>query len=164
MKIPVTLAAVILFFLVGDCRGEIFRYKDGSGQIHFVDDISRVPKRYRNQAENSTLQGNINVMDSARSRGDVAGKEPEQTRRNSEYSNGVVDVFVTSWCGYCKKMLRFLREKGIPFTSHDIEKESNAARTYRELGGTGVPVVRIGSHVVHGYNPEAVMEYYKKGK
>ena len=35
---------------------------------------------------------------------------------------------------------------------------------YRELKGRGVPVVRIGSHVVHGYSPEAVMAYYNGGK
>jgi hypothetical protein len=28
------------------------------------------------------------------------------------------------------------------------------------MGGGGVPVVRVGSNVVHGYNPDAVMSYF----
>jgi glutaredoxin len=96
--------------------------------------------------------------------GGVAANEPGQTVSKNTYAGADIEVFVTSWCGYCRKMLGFLREKGIPFTVHDIEKDSNAAQAYRELGGNGVPVLRIGSHVVHGYNPEAVMEYYNEGK
>jgi glutaredoxin len=96
--------------------------------------------------------------------GGVATNEPGQTVSKNTNARADIEVFVTSWCVYCRKMIGFLREKGIPFTAHDIEKDSNAARAYRELGGNGVPVVRIGSHVVHGYNPEAVMEYYNEGK
>jgi len=54
--------------------------------------------------------------------------------------------------------------EGIPYTAYDIEKDSAAAGTYRELGGRGVPVVRVGSHVIRGYSPEAVMSYYNGGK
>jgi len=96
--------------------------------------------------------------------GGVDGNEPGQTVSKNTNARADIEVFVTSWCGYCRKMLGFLQEKGIPFTVHDIEKDSNASRAYRELGGNGVPVVRVGSHVVHGYNPEAVMEYYNEGK
>ena len=39
-----------------------------------------------------------------------------------------------------------------------------AARAFRELGGRGVPVVRIGSNVVHGYNPEAILSYLEQNK
>jgi glutaredoxin len=94
----------------------------------------------------------------------VAGNEPGQTLSKNTHAGADIEVFVTSWCGYCRKMLGFLREKGIPFTVHDIEKDSSAAQAYRELGGNGVPVVRVGSHIVHGYNPDAVMEYYNERK
>jgi glutaredoxin len=82
----------------------------------------------------------------------------------AEVSSAGVEVYMTSWCGYCKKMVRFLNEKGIPYTAYDIEKDSAAARVHRELGGNGVPLVRVGSHVVHGYNPEAVLMYLNEGK
>lgn len=74
-----------------------------------------------------------------------------------------VELFVTSWCGYCRKMESFLIEKGIKFTKHDIEKDPSAAVEYRDLGARGVPVIRIGDNVIHGYNPAAVMRYLESG-
>ncbi|MDD2320486.1 MAG: glutaredoxin domain-containing protein [Geobacteraceae bacterium] len=70
-----------------------------------------------------------------------------------------VEMFVTSWCGYCKMMERVLDKKGIPYTTYDIEKDDTAARTYRKLGGRGVPLVRVGSKVVYGYDPDSVISY-----
>lgn len=157
------IVAVILLVAVGVCRAEVYRYTDSKGELHFVDDISKVPKKYRKQAENAEPQGNVSGMDAAPAspKKRTAQESPQQQSTPSGSAN--VEVFMTSWCGYCKKMVRFLNEKGIPYTAYDIEKDSAAARTYRELGGSGVPVVRIGSHVVHGYSPEAVMSYYNGG-
>lgn len=164
MKIPMAIVSVMLLLVVGDCWGEVYRYRDSGGELHFVDDISRVPKKYRNRVEPGGSQGTINVADRSPVSERVAGNESVQAGRTAAYTGADIEVFMTSWCGYCRKMVRFLREKGIPFTPRDIENDGAAARTYRELGGAGVPVVRIGSHVVHGYNPEAVMRYYNEGK
>jgi glutaredoxin len=163
MRIYAAVVVVILLIAVGVCRAEVYKYTDGKGELHFVDDISKVPKKYRKQVENVELQGNMNVVDAVPSsvspRGRAAQEPTQQQNRSAN-----VEVFMTSWCGYCKKMVRFLNEKGISYTAYDIEKDSAAATTYRELGGKGVPVVRVGSHVVHGYSPEAVMSYYNGGK
>ena len=160
------VVAVILLVAVGVCRAEICRYTDSQGVLHFVDDISKVPKKYRKQVDNAEPQGNVSVMDatpvSRSPQGRTAHESPQQQNIYSGSAN--VEVFMTSSCGYCKKMVRFLNEKGIPYTAYDIQKDAAAARTFRELGGKGVPVVRIGSHVVHGYSPEAVMAYYNGGK
>lgn len=166
MRKYVTVVAVILLVAVGVCRAEFYRYTDSKGELHYADDIGKVPKKYRKQLENADPQGNVSVMDatpaSSSAQGRPAQEPPKQ--QNTHAGSMHVEVFLTSWCGYCKKMVRFLKEQGIPYTAYDIEKDSAAARTYRELGGNGVPVVRVGSHVVHGYNPEAVMSYYNDGK
>jgi len=54
-------------------------------------------------------------------------------------------------------MERILKEKGISYVAYDIEQDSTAAKTFREMGGGGVPVVRIGPTVIRGYNPDAVL-------
>jgi glutaredoxin len=70
-----------------------------------------------------------------------------------------VEIFVTSWCGYCKMMEQVLDKKGIAYTTYDVEKDDNAAKIYRELHGRGVPLIRVGSKVVYGYDPETVISY-----
>lgn len=161
MKLSILTAALFLVFFAWTAGAEIYRYTDGNGALHFVDDISKVPKKYRGQLRKARPMKDISVVE--------AGSSPSRrvaedtSARNTMSGNGTgVELFVTSWCGYCKKMERFLKEHGIPYTRYDIEKDDNAARTYRELGGSGVPVVRVGSNVVHGYNPDAVMSYLGK--
>lgn len=72
-----------------------------------------------------------------------------------------IEIFVTSWCGYCKMMESFLTQKGVPYTKYDIEADDDAARTYRKLGGRGVPLVKVGSRIVYGYDPDTVLSYAK---
>ena len=165
MKINFAVVSVLLLLAVVVCRAEVYRYTDSKGELHFVDDISKVPKKYRKQAENSEQQGNVSIMDAAATTSSPKARTVQETTKQRGRTSGSVrvEVFMTSWCGYCKKMERFLNEKRIPYTAYDIEKDSAAAKTFKELGGRGVPVVRIGSHVVHGYDPGAVMGYYNEG-
>ncbi len=43
---------VLLYFLsVAPCSGEMYRWVDEKGTLHFADDLSRVPEKYRSDAE-----------------------------------------------------------------------------------------------------------------
>lgn len=80
-------------------------------------------------------------------------------KRSVSLSCSPVEMFVTSWCGYCKMLERILDKKGISYTTYDIEKDDSAARIFHKLGGRGVPLIRVGSKVVYGYDPETVISY-----
>ncbi len=164
--IAVLIAAGAAQFIATPALADFYKYTDSKGELHIVDDIGKVPKKYRKQLESAEPQGNVNYMDAtpASRRAQKRTEEEQQEQRSGFTTSKNVEVFMTSWCGYCKKMIRFLNEKGISYIAHDIEKDSAAARAYKELGGRGVPVVRVGSHVVRGYNPEAVISYLNEGK
>ena len=166
MKLLCGCILVLSVFLSGVASGEFYRYTDSKGELHFVDDIAKVPKKYRKQVSDAEPQGNVGIVAATPSPPPARERTAQKPSKQQSVSatSGTVEVFMTSWCGYCKKMVRFLNEKGIPYTAYDIEKDSAAAQTYQELGGRGVPVVRIGSHVVHGYSPDAVLAYYNGGK
>ncbi|MCB9771282.1 MAG: hypothetical protein H6754_01835 [Candidatus Omnitrophica bacterium] len=68
-----------------------------------------------------------------------------------------VVVYMTSWCGYCRKMTAFLKQNGIAYTAHDIEKNDMAKKMYQKYGGQGVPLVIVGEKVIRGYNPDGVV-------
>ena len=73
-----------------------------------------------------------------------------------------VEVFVTSWCPYCRALEAFLKEQDITYTRYDIEKSSYGRRRYQELGAGGVPVMLIGSEVIRGFNRDAIYEALEK--
>ena len=41
----------ILFLSISPCYGEMFRWVDEKGTLHFADDLSKVPEKYRSDAE-----------------------------------------------------------------------------------------------------------------
>ncbi len=94
------------------------------------------------------------------------GKDPKENnsqsasvdRVSAQKSSKNVEIFVTSWCGYCKKLEKFLKVHDIPYTKYDIEANPRAAEAYRSMGGTGVPVTRIGTDIVYGYDPDRILE------
>jgi len=42
---------IILILLVPPCYGEMYRWVDEKGTLHFADDLSKVPEKYRSDAE-----------------------------------------------------------------------------------------------------------------
>lgn len=74
-----------------------------------------------------------------------------------------VELYITSWCPYCKQAEEFFRAQGIPFIAYDIEKDSAAARRKAELDSRGgVPLAIINGQKIHGYSAEAYREALKK--
>jgi glutaredoxin-like YruB-family protein len=76
--------------------------------------------------------------------------------------DGVIEMFVTDWCGYCKKAKKYMDSKGIRYVAYDIEKDSAAKSRFEGLGGRGVPLILIGSHRMSGFSPEALENYINK--
>ncbi len=56
MKRFAILAALVLIF-VGSASAETYRYVDDKGELHFVDDIAKVPKKYRKQVSEAGSEG-----------------------------------------------------------------------------------------------------------
>ncbi len=160
-KILALILVVSLDVLALKAYAEFYHYIDSNGTVHCVDNISSVPEQYRTQLKNAESLSDISVVGVPGPAGDEppsinhAAGRPEKT--TLQY-NGTVDIFVTSWCGYCKQLERFLDSKGIHYTAYDIEKDGSALKQYKALGRRGVPVTRIGASVVSGYNPDAILK------
>jgi len=65
-----------------------------------------------------------------------------------------VELYVTSWCPYCKKAEAYFNAKGVAYTAHDIEKDAGALKRFQQYGAQGVPLVIIGGTPIAGYSIE----------
>ena len=72
-----------------------------------------------------------------------------------------VEVFVTSWCPYCRQLEALLKQNNVPYTRYDVEKDVKGAEIFEKLGGTAVPVARVGKEVIHGYDPDRTLAAIK---
>lgn len=71
----------------------------------------------------------------------------------------LVEVFVTDWCPYCRRLEAFLQDEDVPYVRKNIEEDPTARAEHAELGGGGIPVTRIGGdQVVRGFRPEVIAQ------
>jgi glutaredoxin 3 len=62
-------------------------------------------------------------------------------------------IFTTSTCSWCRRAKRYFKERGVPFKEINIERDPDAARdVVRKTGQTGVPVIKIGSNWIVGFD------------
>lgn len=72
--------------------------------------------------------------------------------------HGDIIVYKTAWCGVCKKVESYLKKKGVPFESKDIEKDPKAAAELQAKASkqgvrTGsVPVIDIKGELMVGFD------------
>ncbi|WP_052141072.1 MULTISPECIES: glutaredoxin family protein [Pseudoalteromonas] len=70
--------------------------------------------------------------------------------------NDVV-IYTTSWCDFCKRAKKYLREKNIEFYERDIElNDKNTEQLYNSIGLKGVPQIIIGDKIINGFNKELI--------
>ena len=71
-----------------------------------------------------------------------------------------VVMYATSWCPYCQQARNYFREQGIPYVEHDIEKDTDARRAYKDFGGRGVPVIFVGKRRMNGFSVAGFNKIY----
>ncbi|HAD05109.1 MAG: hypothetical protein A2005_02550 [Desulfuromonadales bacterium GWC2_61_20] len=160
-KIFVGLALLCLT-VPGMATAAIYKWIDANGVITFRDTPPPAGGKVRNVEVRSdspapTPAGNLPAEKAAAP--DDGANEPKAKATASSkpsYSTAQVELYVTDWCPYCKHAEAFLRERGVPFTAYDIEKDANAARRKDDLDSQkGVPFAIINGHKVHGFSDDA---------
>jgi glutaredoxin len=79
---------------------------------------------------------------------------PSFNKSKNETIAAHVDLYVTSWCPYCKKAILFLQDNHIPFSEYDIEQDYAAADRKQKLAPDygGVPLAVINGDVIRGFS------------
>jgi len=140
------LALALSFFFAVNASAEVVHYQDDTGKHHYVDSPTKVPERYRSQ-----LEGQQSLPPISRAQ---PGRENLYEQKSYPQAASVpVEIFVTSWCPHCRELEAYLRERQISFARYDIEENAAGRARYEQFGGGGVPVIRIGRSVLHGFNP-----------
>jgi glutaredoxin-like YruB-family protein len=140
MKVPGLFLAFLALVLVnGTSSAQIYKWVDESGVVHFSD----TPTQSASEAGVKLDPDFFKPLDEGR---------PDRVSANAP----TVEIYETSWCGYCKKAKKFFRSRGIKFKAYDIEKDEGAARrmmTYTRR--RAVPLVVINGHTIQGYSEQA---------
>jgi glutaredoxin len=64
-----------------------------------------------------------------------------------------IDLYSTSWCGYCKAARAWMAAHGIVYTDHDIERDAAAHDHMKAINPSGgVPTIEVDGQVLHGWS------------
>lgn len=91
--------------------------------------------------------------------GTMADRGTVAARSGEGRFTGTVELFVVSWCSYCKKAITYMQQKGIPYRAYDVEADPAAKQRFDALGGRGYPLILIGSKKMYGWDPKT-FEYH----
>jgi glutaredoxin len=139
-------------------QAEVWRYRDDQGALHYVDKLESVPPQFRDQLKDSRPLPEISKVQAAPQPSLTAEPRPAV---KAAHSSKTVEIFVASWCPHCRALEKFLKEKQIRFLRYDIENDPRGAKLYKELGGGGIPIVRIGAATMRGFQPKRILDSLK---
>jgi glutaredoxin len=138
-----------------------YQYTDERGSVHFANSLGEVPPQWRERA------GRVEM--STRDPVQVASvtqrtRRPRPRRPESDEQvwggqpAGEVIIYTTPWCGYCRKAIAHLEDRGVDYVNKDIEADADAEEEYLEKSGgrRGVPLIDVGGQIMQGYSRAAL--------
>jgi len=144
---------LILILTLGISSAEIYKWVDENGVTHYSDSPTQsIPEP--TETENDEIQSPEPAPAENPPLPDVSLDETQEDVVT--VNTPTVEIYETSWCGYCKKAKNFFRSRGIDFVVYDIEKDQQAARRMMTMTNMrAVPYVVINGQGIQGYSEQA---------
>jgi len=137
MIINPSLMLLFALTFASPAQAEIYKWTDAAGKAHFSGSKPTNPASIEN-------------------RNDLKAKfqQPLPAGNKAKAAAPQVDLYVTSWCPYCKKAIAYLRKNNIAFNAHDIEQDLDAATRKKALdpGYSGIPLAVINGTAIRGFD------------
>ncbi|MGE0826528.1 MAG: glutaredoxin domain-containing protein [Candidatus Binatia bacterium] len=139
---------------------EMFKWVDSNGVVHFGDTLPQDSASVgKIELLSTTKQPPLpDVREAQVKKEENIPRKPVSPREiaNPEYQEASVELYATTWCGYCRKAREFFQERGVVFIEYDIEADGEAAQRKRKIDPRpGVPLVVINGKPIHGFVPQA---------
>jgi len=158
----VTVVVLVMLFFTITCQAEMYKWEE-NGVVTFKDTPPPVSKKrkVRVYQDNDFAAAPPAPTPSKNSRNSSPSpsQAPQSAAKKSERFSGTIEMYATSWCGYCVAAENYMKSKSYSYVKYDIEKDSAAKQRHKELGGRGVPLIIIGANRMSGFSPEN-LEYY----
>jgi glutaredoxin len=154
MKLLVLLLALLAFPL----NAELYKWVDKNGVVNYSDI----------KPENiSSKRIIIDEQPIAKPKSKVIKFKPFLTSIKTKENplkpiNKKLVMYSASWCGYCKKARGYFYDNNIKFKEYDIETNPTAKRKYKNLGGSGVPLIVMGNKKMQGFSEAQFKRFYSQ--
>ena len=73
----------------------------------------------------------------------------------------MIELFMSEFCGYCRKVIAYLEEHDIPYTTVDIADKGNEEALIRIGGKRQIPFLLDREKKVEMYESDEILEYLR---
>lgn len=133
--------------VAGNSHSEIYEWVDANGKKHYTDR----PTKAALEGEGQSLAP-VAVKTNTYEGVAVSAEEAPKAKQ--------VELYATSWCGYCRKARQYFAREGIAYTEYDIEKDASANARHKALGGRGVPLILVDGRKMSGFSEAGFARLY----
>jgi glutaredoxin len=153
----------VMTHMSGVAYGEIYKWVDKNGVMHFGEmppqnarTTSKIELMPATPLRAPESQVTLRKEEKSQAMNRPMKKAPSQETPAPIVTEASVEMFATSWCGYCKKAREFFAARGIALTEYDIEADAAAAQRKQAIHPSpGVPLVVINGKPIQGFAPHA---------
>ncbi len=139
-------SAMILFALIPNASSQIYKWTDESGNLRFSDSPPAGVKVQKVQGDSGG--GKIEAGPAVLGGASKAEKQ--------EAPKVKVVMYMTDWCGYCRKARELLQSLNVDLVEYNVEKNREKYAEFKAKGGRGVPLIDVDGLVINGYNAESI--------
>jgi len=137
-------------------HGEIYKWTDEQGRVHFSDKAPErgVAEPIGNKLIINSYKGNEVTESDFLDQRDGQRKEKARLKRPS------VVMYSAVWCGVCKHARQYFKGNNIPFSEYDVETSAKGKSDFARLKGRGVPIILIGKRRMNGFDIARFKQLY----
>lgn len=147
---------LIAIVFVSPALCQMYRWVDDKGTVTYSD--TPPPGRDEVVAFDTTPAFSSSGLSKPTASGSGTALQGEP-RTETRPASDTVELYVTSWCPYCRKAENFFAARNIKVRIYDIEKDREAQRRKTKLDGRkGVPLAVINGEVIYGYSEKLYLE------
>ena len=136
----VLLGGLLMLAAASVAAQPIYRWTDDQGRVQYGAQPPASAKARQVEDRINSYSGPVQVR-----------QAPAATRGSAQPA-GIVVMYSTAWCGYCKKARAYFDRNRIRYVEHDVEKSQAAHAEYKRLGGRGVPLIAYEGRLMTGFD------------
>jgi glutaredoxin len=126
-----------------DASAQIYKWTDETGNVRFSDSPPAGVKVQK--VEGVSLGTKTEAVPAGP--GSISKKEGQKVK---------VTLYMTDWCGYCRKARELLQTLDVDLVEYNVEKNREKYAEFKAKGGRGVPLIDVEGLVIKGYNAESI--------
>ncbi len=155
-SLTVAVLAIILCGALAPARGEIYKWTDAQGTMHFSDQPP--PEGTAERVEIRAAQAPAVRPPGVDATPGLAVDQPAAAAPESKR----VVMYGAQWCGYCKQARSYFASHNVPYTERDIDRSPAARQEFERLGGGGVPLILVGEARLQGFSKGGFERLYNQ--